>query len=99
VRLPRVVLSSRARAEARDAFAWYAGQSPQASERFQAELRAAIRAVQEAPERWALWRTPYRRLAFDRFPYSLVYRRVGPDEVLVVAVRHQQRDPDAELIE
>lgn len=95
----RIMLTARARAEARDAFAWYAGQNPLAGELFQVDLRAALRMVAEAPERWTMWRTPFRRLLFERFPYQLVYRRIDEARVVVVAVRHQRRDPEDPLIE
>jgi plasmid stabilization system protein ParE len=34
-----------------------------------------------------------RRFVLPRFPYSLIYRHLGADEVRILAVAHQKRRP------
>ena len=99
MRRVRVILTPRARVEARDAYSWYTRLDVSVGESFQGEFRGAIRTVRDAPERWAMWRPPHRRMLFERFPYQLIYRCLDEARVLVVAVRHQQRNPDEPLDE
>lgn len=84
-----------ARSEALAASHWYRGQNPYAAERFEGSLRAALADVCEAPQRWPFWRgTSYRRYIVLHFPYSIIYRLLADDRVLVVAILHHSRDPD-----
>lgn len=71
---------------------FYLSRSAVAAERFLAEVEAALVLLQEAPERWPLFRLGTRRFVMAAFPYSLVYRTVG-DEIQVIAVAHAKRRP------
>ena len=54
--------------------------------------------VAAAPERWplaprVLASRGARKYLLERFPYVVIYRPVGDDEVEVVAVAHHKRRP------
>jgi plasmid stabilization system protein ParE len=76
-------------AEARD---WYAERSHALRERFLADLRAALLAIHDAPERWPQIAPGLRRMLLRRFPYAVLYV-VEADQIHVVAVMHQRRRP------
>lgn len=96
--MKRARWSVQARNELRAAAQWYREQSPYAAEKLEGTLRAALADVCEAPRRWPVWRaTAYRRYVVPRFPYSIVYRLLDDDRVLVVALLHHSRDPDRRL--
>lgn len=78
--------------EATAAYEWYAERSPAAARGFREELRHAVEAVAEAPERWPRYGTRARRYLFPRFPFSMVYWLRG-GEVEVIAVAHGKRRP------
>jgi plasmid stabilization system protein ParE len=79
-------------ADAEQAREWYAARSPLAARGFLLELQAALGAVAEAPERWAVDRRGYRRYVFPhRYPYKLVYRPGPP--IVIVAIAHDKRRP------
>lgn len=64
----KVRWTTYAREEARAAFHWYGERNPDVAEDFQAALRRTVNGVLEAPARWPVWRPPYRRRLFERFP-------------------------------
>jgi toxin ParE1/3/4 len=78
--------------EAEAAYTWYAERSESAAHGFREELRRAVEAVTEAPERWPRYGAHTRRYLFPRFPFSLVYRLRG-GEVEVIAVAQGKRRP------
>lgn len=92
--MPRaaVRLHPAAAEEAEAAYRWYAERSSAAAHGFREELRHAVEAVAEAPNRWPRYGARVRRYVFPRFPFSLVYRLHG-DEVEVIAVAHGKRRP------
>jgi plasmid stabilization system protein ParE len=55
-------------------------------------LDAAIAAAIRNPEMFALVTSHCRRVLLRRFPFSMVYRVLG-GEFLVIAVFHHHRDP------
>lgn len=56
------------------------------------ELDRAVERIAEAPTRWPAHLHGTRRYLLRRFPFSLVYREVGPI-LTVVAVVHAKRRP------
>lgn len=78
--------------EAQAAFAWYAERSLAAADGFRDELRHAVEAISEAPERWPRYGAHARRYIFPRFPFSLIYG-LRNDSVEVIAVAHGKRRP------
>ncbi len=81
-----------ARIDALEAYDWYAERSQDAANAFQEELQEAGRAIQKAPERWAVYLFGTRRFIMKRFPFAVVYRLV-PDRVEIIAVAHGRRKP------
>jgi len=75
--------------EARD---WYVARSLIAAERFLTEAEEALDLIQEAPERWPIYRLGARRYVLPTYPYSIVYR-VMPEAIEVYAVAHAKRRP------
>jgi plasmid stabilization system protein ParE len=92
--MPRriVDLHHEAIAEAREARLWYAARSPQAEERFRAELAKAIETIRENPELCPADEDGLRKLRLAGFPYSLLYWTDG-HESHVLAVAHAKRRP------
>jgi toxin ParE1/3/4 len=59
------------------------------------ELGRVIALLKAHPNAWPIIFAPeFRRARLNRFPYAVVYR-VLPDEIVVVAVQHLKRRPDA----
>ena len=79
--------------EAEAASRWYAERSSAAGRGFLEELRHAVEAVAEAPERWPRYGVRARRYIFPRFPFSLVYRLRRAGDVEIIAVAHGKRRP------
>jgi plasmid stabilization system protein ParE len=78
-----------------DAASFYEGRSPGLGEYFLVAVRFAVDEILRTPERWALVEGgPVRRYLLVRFPYA-VYYRADPERVLVLAVTHSRRHPDA----
>jgi len=84
--------SPEAFTEAEAAQQWYAERSLPAGKAFLKELTHAIERVLESPEQWPRYIEGTRRYVFHRFPFSLVYREMGND-IVVVAVAHGKRKP------
>ena len=80
-----------ARADYRQALAWYQGQSPRAAAGFEAAIEVALQRIADTPEQWPLADDRHRLYILRRYPYSIVYRSAG-DDVLIVAVAHSSRD-------
>jgi toxin ParE1/3/4 len=89
----RVVLTPEARAELREAAAWYRKQSPLVSRRFVAEYKRVKKLIARGPERWAEVEPGVRRALFDKFPYALLYF-IENERAVVVVVKHHSRHPD-----
>lgn len=71
---------------------WYRERSSGAALDFEVEFQRAISAIEEAPDRWPVYLSHYRRYILRQFPFSIVYH-IRPDEVLVLAVAHGHRRP------
>jgi plasmid stabilization system protein ParE len=83
-----------ARDDFRSALRWYRDRSARAARRFALEVKIAISAIREHPERYAKWDDRYRFRMLKRFPYYVAYRHTS-DSVVIVAIRHAARDQDA----
>ena len=78
--------------ESEGAVQWYRERSAMAAAGFVAELSHAVQQVAETPERWPPYIAETRRYVFPVYPFSLIYRLVK-HEVVVVAVAHAKRKP------
>lgn len=88
----RVEFHPAAAREVEDAQAWYEERSGLAASAFLLELSNAVSRIHEAPARYAAAEGGTRRIAMDRFPFTLYYR-IAADQITVVAVAHQKRRP------
>jgi plasmid stabilization system protein ParE len=79
-----------ARAEYLDALAWYQARSPQAADRFEAELERTLDLIKSNPTLFPRYDADHRYVGLRRYPYSLIYQH-SPDQILVVAVAHSRR--------
>lgn len=78
--------------EMEDAHDWYEARSQSAAEAFLYELNLAIQRVLEAPGRWPRDEGVARRFVLRRFPFNLIYRKVGAT-IQFVALAHHKRKP------
>jgi plasmid stabilization system protein ParE len=60
---------------------------------FLAAVERAIEGIVDTPTRWPLVDDRHHRRLVKRFPFSIYYRLIG-SEVVVVAVAHHKRHPD-----
>jgi len=90
----RVRFVDEAHEEFRRSYATYATENPHAAARFAGEALRITRLVRDAPLRWPVIGHGARRLTFDGFPFSLIYRFKPSEELVeIVAVAHQHRRP------
>jgi plasmid stabilization system protein ParE len=88
----KIRFSSESFAEAEAAQQWYAERSLPAGKAFLEELTHAVERVSDAPEQWPRYIEGTRRYVFHRFPFSIIYREIGND-LVIVAVAHGKRRP------
>lgn len=81
-----------AAADLAEASQWYEAQRPGLGREFLDAAQDAARRIMAAPKGYAVVYKDRRRVLFARFPYSLVYRLID-DQVVVVAVVHAKRNP------
>ena len=87
-----VVLRPEARAEFDDAFDWYEQRQPGLGVDFVAQIQEVLEQISASPELYAQIFQDVRRAVVRRFPY-LVFYKVEPQQVVVLAVFHTRRDP------
>jgi plasmid stabilization system protein ParE len=75
-----------------NSLAWYRDRSFSTAVKFEDAFWQAVHAVEDAPERWPVYFSDFRRYTLHQFPFSLVYR-VEPSRVFVLAVVHGRRRP------
>ena len=83
-----------ARAEYREALAWYAARSLDAADGFADAVAHGIRGIRELPAAWPMWqgRRDIHVRVMQRYPYSIVYI-VRDSQIVIIAVAHQRRRP------
>jgi len=87
-----IILHTEAEAEILQALDWYAERSALAARAFVQELNSVIRLAVRSPETWARSFGNTRHILFPRFPFDLIFRLRG-DNIEIVAVAHQRRQP------
>ncbi len=65
---------------------WYSERSPSAALDFESEFQRAISAIDEAPDRWPVYLSHFRRYILRQFPFSIVYR-IRQGEFLFLQLR------------
>ena len=87
-----ILFRPQARDEALEAQVWYESRAAGLGLEFARALDAAVAAAVRNPEVFTLVTGDCHRVLLRRFPFSMVYRILG-DEFLVIAVFHHRRDP------
>ena len=82
-----------AKQEAQVAETWYRTRNADAAARFRRMVERTAHRIAVAPDSYPFFRSPYRQLRVTGFPYSLVYRTIDKQSVMVVAVAHTSRRP------
>ncbi|HRQ87646.1 MAG TPA: type II toxin-antitoxin system RelE/ParE family toxin [Bacteroidia bacterium] len=57
------------------------------------ELDAAIQRIIDFPKAWGIISGDCRHCSLHRFPYTVIYEEESPEEILIVSVFHQHREP------
>jgi plasmid stabilization system protein ParE len=91
---PRVLFRPGARVELREAQRWYEEQVAGLGVEFAKAVERAVEAIVQYPLAFTEVEPEFRQCVMPRFPYSLIYR-VRESTIVIVAVHHQRRDPDA----
>ena len=81
-----------AAADIEDAYRWYETQRADLGDEFLAAVSTVIESLVAYPERFSIVYRKTRRVHLRRFPYSLFYRIID-DQIVVVACMHGRRHP------
>ena len=60
---------------------------------FLEELDSAIQQILQFPKAWGLVSEQFRHCSLRRFPYTIIYTLQTSQEILIVSVFHQSREP------
>lgn len=89
-----LALHAAARAELRQAIAYYEGQRQGLGAELRVAFEEAALRIEQNPGRCACYRdTNYRKCALRRFPYTIYFLELD-DCVWLAAVAHHKRKPD-----
>src|SRR5688572_12947862 len=61
---------------------------------FFSELRRCIQRIAADPKSFPELNNGIRRCLFNRFPYEINYEIMNGNEIKILVVKHQRRDPD-----
>lgn len=78
--------------EFEEAIRFYQSRGGRLAARLNAEVRAAIERISEAPEQWSVLEEDVRRCFVRVFPYRVLYT-IEPKFVLIIAIAHNKRAP------
>ncbi|MBT7303896.1 MAG: type II toxin-antitoxin system RelE/ParE family toxin [Victivallales bacterium] len=92
----KLLVLSCAEQEFAEAVDYHNKQCPGLGYEFAAEVQRAFKRIRRHPSAWPIFSVRARRCLTDRFPYGLLYQ-VRNDCILVGAVMHLKRDPQAWL--
>ena len=88
-----VTFHPEAEAELKSATSYYASESEKLGSDFGTEIERLVRSIQDNPLAGQLLDAKNRRRLCKRFPFGIIYR-LSADEIFVVAVAQQNRNPD-----
>lgn len=88
----RIRYTLAARDDRAEAYRFYRERGIHVARAFDRDLRSALDLLRERPRIGTTFVADLRRKLLDRFPYSVLYR-VQKDGILVVALRHDRREP------
>jgi plasmid stabilization system protein ParE len=75
-----------------DAYAWYEAQREGLGDDFREAIKRLVARIETTPRAFPVVHRDLRRAALRRYPYSLFFRIVG-SQVVVVACAHAKRSP------
>jgi toxin ParE1/3/4 len=87
-----LLITSEAEEDLADAKAWYERQRAGLELRFILCVEATLEQIRRTPEAGTQVTPGVRRVVVRRFPYVVFYR-IDPDQIAIVAVYHSKRDP------
>jgi plasmid stabilization system protein ParE len=90
----RVRFRRLAKEQVKEIEAWYEAEQPGLGEAFSGELSRCIATMEAFPRMRPLVLPGVRKAIMQRFPYSLLYT-IENEEVVVLSVFHQRRDPNS----
>jgi toxin ParE1/3/4 len=88
------VFRRQARDEFDEAIDWYERQRPGLGAEFAERVQDALDRIAETPETYPIVQRDTRKAVVRQFPYS-VFDRIRIDQIIVVAVFHNKRNPNA----
>jgi len=86
-----VLFHRLAAVEYRTAIAWYRKRSPNATQRFRAEIRRLTERIAAAPFQGTPFQGAYHWMRVRRLPYVVYYEIRDPTLVVIYAVAHGRR--------
>ena len=90
--MSRVLFRPAAAAELDEAYRWYEHQRSGLGDQFLAAVDDLVDRLGQNPVAFPVVHRDRRRAVVRRFPYSLIYRAIG-DDVIVLACFHGKRNP------
>ena len=75
------------------AAAYYEVQQPHLGQRFLASVQDAVNRIRVNPDLYPIVELDVRRCLTKTFPFAVLFRD-RPDQIVIMAVMHLQRDPD-----
>lgn len=89
----RLIYHPDAEAELIEAVRYYERRVTGLGAQFLDAADRAVRAIEEAPERWPITEADIRHYLMPRFPYAIYYR-MQSDQLRILAFKHHSRHPD-----
>ncbi len=89
----RMRFDEDARREYLDAIVFYSNSAQKVGVKFADAVESAIAKIGSSPTRFRELEAGIRRCRVSPFPYSILYH-VSEDEILILAVKHDRRNPD-----
>ena len=91
--MDNLLIAEAAEEEYAESLKWYAQQSVQAAEGFEATFEQALESIAAHPERYPLCDDRHRFFLLKRYPFQVIYRRASEGRWLVLALAHTSRRP------
>jgi plasmid stabilization system protein ParE len=88
----KVIIPRLTERDADEAVQWYEEQQPGLGIRFYQLLLGKLEELKDHPHYFSFIYAEYRRITIDPFPFSIVYKIIDND-VLILAIFHQSQDP------
>lgn len=77
-----------------DAYQWYENEQKGLGQRFEKMVDHRLQMISQNPENYHLCKAPYREVAVEFFPYTIVYKmNKRKKTVFITAIYHTKRSP------